>query len=368
VKLAASTNNPPDVNGYRSPGPYSGLKDYGMIDKLQVTAAVKNDGVNWWPIVMTDVVNGLNILTPTTTPPWPLAIDAQKSAIRQKALLKFTDKRVDLSVGFAERKQTANMLVDSIDTVTDLVHDLKKRHWKAARDDFYNLWLQYRYAWTPTLLDVYGAAEAVAKADVGTYDRYRVSTRASKSVSSEEILLEDASLSQIFSVPVKRITQMQFKEEFKVRYDALLSNKTYRSLQDVGVTDPLTTAWELVPYSFVVDWFLGVGDFLDGVNALTGYTFLSGCETMYREMHLNVKFEPRTSGVWRTEAITGSAQRTVKAFNRSITGPPSSTIVLKEQPLNMTRVMDSIALLRGAFGSKAKPPARDFRKIDLTIL
>jgi hypothetical protein len=32
--------------------------------------------------------------------------------------------------------------------------------------------------------------------------------------------------------------------------------------RSLGMVDPLQVAWEIVPYSFVVDWFLPVGSFL----------------------------------------------------------------------------------------------------------
>jgi len=34
-------------------------------------------------------------------------------------------------------------------------------------------------------------------------------------------------------------------------------------MPQLGLSRPLTSAWELVPYSFVIDWFVGVGDWLD---------------------------------------------------------------------------------------------------------
>jgi hypothetical protein len=53
----------------------------------------------------------------------------------------------------------------------------------------------------------------------------------------------------------------------------------------VGLEDPLSTAWELVPYSFVADWFLPIGDYLSASalsRALTG-TFV---KTRFDRVHL----------------------------------------------------------------------------------
>jgi hypothetical protein len=38
--------------------------------------------------------------------------------------------------------------------------------------------------------------------------------------------------------------------------------------RNLGLTDPLSVAWELIPYSFVVDWFVPIGTYLDNLNAI----------------------------------------------------------------------------------------------------
>jgi hypothetical protein len=42
-------------------------------------------------------------------------------------------------------------------------------------------------------------------------------------------------------------------------------------------------AWEVVPFSFVVDWGIGVGDWLSSLDALDGLEFVSGTLTAYDE-------------------------------------------------------------------------------------
>jgi hypothetical protein len=337
-------NNPPNVYGWRAPSPYSGSKDVETTNRIQAIGAVKNDGVNWWRIEMDDVpVPGVgSSLSPVS---WP-SISNTQAAARQKALLKFKDKKVDLSVAFLERKKTASLIADSVDALCKIAKDIRKRHFVKVGQDLSDLWLAYRYGWTPTVLDVYGAVETLEKLDNGSYERYLVTARGSSLLESEVTTAEDTSISQIWSLPVTRDTRTGIRQEVKVRYDAVLTDREYRKLSDVGVTDPLVTAWELLPYSFVVDWFLGVGDFLDGVNALTGYTLLANCETIHRRYTKSIRFSPRTSGVWRSEAISGGYSRERTEFNRSVNGhTPTSTVVLKQEPLNLTRLLDSVALL-----------------------
>jgi hypothetical protein len=320
-------------------------------DRILAKGAVKNDGVNWWKIELDHApVPGVGSALSTVT--WPSISSAQTEA-RQKALLKFKDKKVDLSVAFAERKKTASLVADSVDTLCKIARDIRRRHFVKMNEDIASLWLAYRYGWTPTVLDAFGAVKTLEDLDNGSYERYLVTARGKALRESDVTAVDATSVSQIWSLPVWRTTAETYRQEVKVRMDAALTGQTYRKLSDVGVTDPLVTAWELVPYSFVVDWFLGIGDFLDGINALEGYTLLANCETVHRRYAKSIAFSPRTSGAWRSESLIGGYQRERTEFNRSVSSdPPSSAIVLKQNPLNLTRLFDSVALLTGLLKGK----------------
>jgi hypothetical protein len=38
--------------------------------------------------------------------------------------------------------------------------------------------------------------------------------------------------------------------------------------RQLGLLDPATVLWEIIPYSFVVDWFLPIGSYLDNLNQI----------------------------------------------------------------------------------------------------
>lgn len=350
--LAASVSNPPNAYGWRAPSPYSGSTDAETFTRINTVGAVLNDGVNWWKIEQDNAaVPGVGgSFSPVS---WPSVAQTQAEA-RQKALLKFKDKKVDLSVAFLERKKTASLITDSVDALCDLAKDIRKRNFVKLGQDIADLWLAYRYGWTPTVLDAFGAVETLEKLDNGSYERYLVTARGKSLLESEVTAVDETYISQIWNLPAYRESQTRYRQEVKVRYDAVLTGRAYRKLSDVGVTDPLVTAWELLPYSFVVDWFLGVGDFLDGINALEGYSLLANCETVHRFYREELGFLPRTSGAWRSELITGGYIRERTEFTRIVDGhTPASAVVLKQEPLNLTRLFDSVALLSGLLTGKA---------------
>lgn len=69
-----------------------------------------------------------------------------------------------------------------------------------------------------------------------------------------------------------------------------------RKIQQLGLDDPLGLIWELTPYSFVVDWFLPVGQWLSSFRSIKGLTFQGG--------YTYVKSQGR--GYWRYKAYPWS--------------------------------------------------------------
>jgi hypothetical protein len=109
---------------------------------------------------------------------------------------------------------------------------------------FSNNWLQLQYGWKPLLNDVYGAAGHLA------YMQNRPQTlkyRVSRSVPGELTS---------FSPSIKCLGEAYTRKG----YIAKLTHVDEIGL--VGLTDPASLAWELLPYSFVVDWFIPVGNYL----------------------------------------------------------------------------------------------------------
>jgi len=45
--------------------------------------------------------------------------------------------------------------------------------------------------------------------------------------------------------------------------------------RSLGLYDPLSVAWELVPFSFVADWFIPIGTYLDNLAAIPNISALT---------------------------------------------------------------------------------------------
>jgi hypothetical protein len=110
-------------------------------------------------------------------------------------------------------------------------------------------WLALQYGWLPLLGDAHSAGQALA----ATYNkpivrRYRNRGHKESSVEIDGVLTTSSVKRQIIAV--------------------MMENEHETVNQSLGLADPLSVAWELTPWSFVVDWFLPVGDYLNARGAL----------------------------------------------------------------------------------------------------
>lgn len=57
---------------------------------------------------------------------------------------------------------------------------------------------------------------------------------------------------------------------------AVVNDTWLHTSQMYGMQDPLGLAWDLIPYSFVVDWAMPIGNVLGALASIRGLSFLGG--------------------------------------------------------------------------------------------
>lgn len=109
-----------------------------------------------------------------------------------------------------------------------------------------------------------------------------------------------------------------------VRYGVLYeTDYLSRALAGLGLTRPLSVAWETLPYSFVADWFFSVGSWLDAVQN-AGFTKTLGA---WESIHDVTVHNALSDGVLhRTTADTPG-----NTWTASLTGGFTKTTVLKQR-------------------------------------
>lgn len=121
---------------------------------------------------------------------------------------------------------------------------------KAVSDDWISSrWLELQYGWKPLVQDIYSAMSHFAymqnRPQILTYRTGKVVRRQTLvSASSSYKIVGAASHGKRIKAIVTKIDEI-----------ALL-----------GLTDPASLLWEKLPWSFVVDWVIPIGNYLDAIN------------------------------------------------------------------------------------------------------
>lgn len=117
-------------------------------------------------------------------------------------------------------------------------------------------WLTYRYGVRPLINDIKNLNEALQQL---TYVKERIEGRAGVMTSSFQRTAQTIDTGYGYSVTSVLEETISVGVRGCITADITMLNVLF---------DPLRTAWEKIPYSFVIDWLLGVGKALDAMQFL----------------------------------------------------------------------------------------------------
>lgn len=200
-------------------------------------------------------------------------------------------------------------------------------------------WLVYRYGIKPFIGDVTGIIEGL-KQKVG---HKRQTTRAKGEISKSDVSVVSASpgsgLSATFSA--------QTTDYCKVRFTSI-DEYVATVASNIGFTAKglITVPWELVPYSFVADWFLNVGDYLNALAPAPGYKTLGSCVVVERGTYTRYQNTGITVTGYTTDTIDASVcHGNTYVKTRSKVGTPGIVIRSDFKLDNLVRASDLLALV-----------------------
>jgi len=197
----------------------------------------------------------------------------------------------------------ARKIFDEIKSVRNIF-----RKGKIDGKDLADLYLSYKYGARLTVLDAIKVAQAVVRRATAARQKFSICRARSVGVSN------------ISAIGLGALTG-EVAYNIKLYYQPVdnILVSALRKCYEWDVWPDLTNVWDLIPYSFVVDWFIGVGDVLEQVDAITYFytldvlSCLTTAKTTFSDLpvqRLLVSGGPTILGTWET-SIYSRVQRDV---------------------------------------------------------
>lgn len=179
-------------------------------------------------------------------------------------------------------KHPGESLFKEADLYLKNVKRLKKSNpakWERALP---GLWLEHSFGWMPLINDAKSAASAIERLNQARYSRI-VSASGKSDEDLTKIVLSSGQfdgLPKSFNGGCPYILNNQVKQVVTVRYKGKVSVTAEGSRWDdwalfgFSPKEFIPAAWELLPWSFLIDYFTNIGDILDSVTTnRQGITF-----------------------------------------------------------------------------------------------
>lgn len=222
---------------------------------------------------------------------------------------------------------------------------------KLSGKELANNWLELQYGWKPLLQDVEGVFKSLAMLNAGNADVQTVSASATADERSSVPLIGNSGGHLYNSGSSVHITNTRCKMSLRYRVD----DHAVSFLRQTGFRNPINLAWEVLPYSFVIDWFMPIGNYLQSINAWEGLTFLDGHKTTFTQEILicdcrgNYEYKPNANDIIRTYQAGSFFQRVIRYDREKLTSFPTGRPPSFKNPFSTAHVLNALALLRGLF-------------------
>jgi len=328
-----------------------------------------------WTRVSNYARNNVNYIPGPITSPWG------PSAHTSRLLSKAKGAEWSAPVFFSELGKTAEMVYTAAKRITNMFIALRKGNFRRfvdlwhprarkrlgtrrsfersrrrfarqfgrnPREAVASAWLEYKYGWTPFVLDVHNAFELLSELENQPSKKVgRVTSRLEhtyREVSdSPDGLTIVAGLRVGGTMHVSHRLSSRAVWRFSINENANLIGK-------LGLSNPLSVGWELVPLSFVADWFLPIGDYLAALDAPYRFQHIGGTIGYKQESIANiVRIKPPAN--WSVSLGSPGGGKRIAVTVNPLTGVPSIKLLDMEFLPNLRhgRVVSAIALLSTAF-------------------
>jgi hypothetical protein len=295
---------------------------------------------------------------------YPQVPQSMRNEAVTKALLKIADQKVNLGENLATLGQTIRLLAGVTGTLakslqaayrdkslrpylTRSIADLRR---DGVSKVIAGKYLEYVYGWKPLMQDVYNLYEL---AGTGFGKTLTLHAQASSRQQAQNGVVSYHNISDY-----SYTNQMLVTEKTRVtchlwaRLDPEWQGA--RAFNQLGLLNPVSLAWELVPWSFVVDWILPIGSVLAALSAPAGLIFIDG--SLAARISANGRYEHNTTWPyyyydWPLGNVNATGSNTYEGYVRQhLTSWPLPGFWVDQDPLRGDRIFKALALLIANLG------------------
>lgn len=272
-----------------------------------------------------------------------------------KALNNLAEAKAQLGADLAQARQTVDMFSSNASQLAGALLAAKRGRWgevpyrlglrgRAARSGrtAANRWLELQYGWLPlmgSIHDLQGVLHQAMESEKIVHGR-----GTGKYETESEWKYE------------RRDFHQKSEGSAKTHLMATVDSPFWHNLDSAGLINPLSVAWELVPWSFAIDWFVPVGATLEAITATAGLSFKRGYQSVHHKYRIDIKGDiqgfPYEDNQGYSHGIVQPGAYTEQRFEFDrypFGGFPRPKVFADLTPFSTPRALNALALVRQLF-------------------
>lgn len=212
---------------------------------------------------------------------------------------------------------------------------------QTLRKDASGAWLEWSFGWVPAYQDIHSAIDNMYASPAIT--PVRVSTKGNSMNFHQSSYRPHDGWG---SYNIRRENHLVYQQYGACGCSGVVENPALALASSLGLTNPTHVAWDAVPFSFVVDWFIPVGNALKSIDAFYGFRTWNEWSSVkvvgHREFH--------HSYLYSGGSYSNTIQYTVNRGFRGTSLPSVSRPQMRQSVGSLWQAITSVALLQQVFG------------------
>lgn len=296
-------------------------------------------------------------------PPSFVSVDIANAELftLQKAYANASQASFNGMLFAAEAHKVVSMLRQPFASSQKLLRKIVRRREKlinrgySASKALSSAWLEYRYGWKTLMLDVSNLADTLIKTPRLPHKVLTSRAGYSNQHGSESDWVNPIQPGDI-TFGGRSAVNIKYNVRSTVRYR--IEDSSYNGFlsHGIGVTlhEVPETAWELVPFSFVADWFIGVGQWLSTIAPKPYIHLLSNCTSLkttlsQKDTMSYIEVNSLGRGVWPEQVQRAGVNRVwtrvTDTYTRSVNNQIPLIPLRRPGTLSLEHSIDSVALI-----------------------